>query len=988
MTRYKIHLKTEEHHEKQVFNISNASFTLREIDILSTLLSGRSAKSIAQILDLSYKTVETHIRNIFQKLSAHSREDVINLVEKSNCLNLYKNHYIRLRKNLEKSKLFDKIKTKLEYNDKILRLNLDNNKTDFSKKLLSDLDLLNINYKTKSKNPEKQNENHIYLNLISEEGLNFVTFNIISEDEEKDRNLDYDNFLIKLISLFINIDAFKEDIDNYLNIKYENDINHKRQIIKNTPSPAENIISVYIKYYVALFISIIVLVFYIFSCKSYQLNNIYLIPEKTIVERKNNLSELKIYFENNSNQESNPVAIIWGIGGSGKTTMASYYASKLKSDLIWQLNAKSYKSLSESFYSLLDAMSAYNEDIAKEYKRIIETSRKKELTRNLFNLIQSKLINMNNWILIFNDVEEDLGKVLSFLPLDKKLSGNGKIIITTRNDNISLSLPNAANINISELNKEAKYKLFTQIYDQDKNSHFTKKDIENIIDNLPPYPLDISAAAYYTKISGVTSDEYIKAIKSFSDQHHLEKEILDITGTYSLTRKEILSLSIDRIIQEDEEYKEILYLLSLMKYENIPCKLIAEFYHQSKIDKLIFSLKKHSFITKIKNKNNDKTFSLHVSFHEFLNTYLSKNIPQNEKENYIQKFSELQKQYIIDHLRHTPKSKEEYKNQINFINQMKVFLDNVSSDMKKLPYELIYRVGNKIYILGDLKASEKLLLLADKKMANSKNRFVHSNIRTTLAAIYTNQGLYQKSIEYSLLALQDLKNPTDRQYNQISSTYSHLADSYRAIGDYEKAKYYNVKSYELFKNRYAKHNRVNDKKSMHFASVFLGSFFNEIGRLKDAEQLLTETIKFNEENGHIIRKAWALTYLGQNQLLRNKHIDAAKSLNYSYELFKSIYGDYGYYTLKVRDFMGLNLAYLGDIEKGRLILLQNLDYYQKNYKIMNVNIAYILNYLATLEEVAQNREDARKYYENSLEIFNELNHPKANEIKIILQNRY
>lgn len=53
----------------------------REEEVLSYLLRGRSLRSIASETFLSYNTVKTHVSHIYQKLSVHTREELIGLFE-------------------------------------------------------------------------------------------------------------------------------------------------------------------------------------------------------------------------------------------------------------------------------------------------------------------------------------------------------------------------------------------------------------------------------------------------------------------------------------------------------------------------------------------------------------------------------------------------------------------------------------------------------------------------------------------------------------------------------------------------------------------------------------------------------------------------------------------------------------------------------------------------------------------------------------------
>ncbi len=57
-----------------------ASLTERERDVLEHVVLGLSSKSIAKVLDISYRTVELHRSHIMEKLRVHSVAELIRLV--------------------------------------------------------------------------------------------------------------------------------------------------------------------------------------------------------------------------------------------------------------------------------------------------------------------------------------------------------------------------------------------------------------------------------------------------------------------------------------------------------------------------------------------------------------------------------------------------------------------------------------------------------------------------------------------------------------------------------------------------------------------------------------------------------------------------------------------------------------------------------------------------------------------------------------------
>ena len=65
----------------RIISLQNPSLTEREVEILSFLLRGRSALSIADSLIISENTVKTHIRHIYKKLNVNSRRELQRLAD-------------------------------------------------------------------------------------------------------------------------------------------------------------------------------------------------------------------------------------------------------------------------------------------------------------------------------------------------------------------------------------------------------------------------------------------------------------------------------------------------------------------------------------------------------------------------------------------------------------------------------------------------------------------------------------------------------------------------------------------------------------------------------------------------------------------------------------------------------------------------------------------------------------------------------------------
>lgn len=76
--------------------INGVKLTRREIDIIAFFICGRSAKKIASFFAISPKTVENHTHNIMLKLGCHSRESIIDFIERSDKLPILRQYYTAL----------------------------------------------------------------------------------------------------------------------------------------------------------------------------------------------------------------------------------------------------------------------------------------------------------------------------------------------------------------------------------------------------------------------------------------------------------------------------------------------------------------------------------------------------------------------------------------------------------------------------------------------------------------------------------------------------------------------------------------------------------------------------------------------------------------------------------------------------------------------------------------------------------------------------
>lgn len=70
----------------QVFDnlVAKANLTERERDVAALVAQGNSVRKIADMLGLSMNTVQGYSKGAYRKLGVHSRQELIDLVNKGN----------------------------------------------------------------------------------------------------------------------------------------------------------------------------------------------------------------------------------------------------------------------------------------------------------------------------------------------------------------------------------------------------------------------------------------------------------------------------------------------------------------------------------------------------------------------------------------------------------------------------------------------------------------------------------------------------------------------------------------------------------------------------------------------------------------------------------------------------------------------------------------------------------------------------------------
>lgn len=182
-------MKKEELYKDFLQNIENVNLTLREIDVIACIIHNRGEKKIASLLSISYRTVSVHVRNIMNKFGYNSRENILDLIERSGKLRYLQEYYFQLKILSFFEKQLDKIAKSLNRDKLYYKFNyydLTEKEENLIKYLNQHLSIANIDSATKRDSYKIQN-----IHILGEESSNLSSIMkndlviIIGGDTEK-----------------------------------------------------------------------------------------------------------------------------------------------------------------------------------------------------------------------------------------------------------------------------------------------------------------------------------------------------------------------------------------------------------------------------------------------------------------------------------------------------------------------------------------------------------------------------------------------------------------------------------------------------------------------------------------------------------------------------------------------------------------------------------------------------------------------------------
>ena len=1037
-------------HAEHLTTIGDVHLTHREVDVISCLLNMRGASKIAGLLSISPNTVSTHIQNIIFKLGCGSREGIIDYVEKSNKLFFIKKYYTKLVIHAAfKKSLQDIAKIKRAENDIyfIVYGKDQAHKDAFVHHLEIHLKQAGIyshfqEENTTSKEEEAKNKSLtflLFLNKVDQTSLpkKFYELDSINIFKHKNYYLSVFTILKKFCSsatfekIYENFIAQYEGMygpteDEYLqNDKGELEQNENIRVYK----PIQTLKNKKLLLVLApLFIGICYLHIqkkapltkekvpvYTQDPQQPSLRSDLAMPTKTsFLNRPVLISHLNNMF---NKQEDIPIIALVGPGGSGKTILARYYGSQQNSPLIWEINAETIDSLKSSFEILALALTKTAQD-QKILGNIQEIANSIERENKILYFVKEKLKSYLHWFLIYDNVE-NLTNIQRYFPQNVNFWGKGSVLITTRDNHIKNNRLVHHTLQIGELNPQESLALFTKIMSESNSIQLEPDQIEQakaFLSNLPPFPLDISMAAYYLKSANIPYETYLERLNGYNkDFVSIQEKVLKEVSEYTKTRYNIITLSLKNLIASHKDFEELLLFISLLDSQHIPRNLLDASKNGIAVDDFLYFLKKYSLITSESSviSHSIATFSIHRSTQEIILLHLISTLDLKRKNelltsisytltNHMTSITDEEdfpmikalvrhcETFLVHHTLFSAKIRSSIEGRLGamyhslrYYSKGQQILEKSFLELAKHPVESHHQIIDVLAYLTtiymELGNHEEAQNIIEKRVVPYKVYFseIHPHIAralTYLGDVSTILGNYEKAktlLEQSF-NLYEKHFPT--QYFWLARTSASLGNTYIELGKYEKAKNILEKALLIHKTHTLK-NRLD----VAWISTFLANVYEKLGGYEIAKQLLEEAIVIAKQHlpDNHIDIGWITVFLG-NVYRELGQLEKAKNLlEQTLIVHREVCGEENVRTASVLIALGSIYKDLGQYEKAKVFLNKGLVIYEKEFGKSHIETARILRELGQTYSLEDRLESAENLMNTALKIFQENHHPEA-----------
>jgi len=460
----------------------------------------------------------------------------------------------------------------------------------------------------------------------------------------------------------------------------------------------------------------------------------------TIIGRAEELQKIDTLLK-----ESNSSLLINGIGGIGKSTIASYYLHSQKENL--------------DYYGFFEGLESFTSELREPL------ALKQERENDAFLEALSKLRNLKgNKLLVFDDIkeiEENKDKIEKILAL--KDSGY-KILLTSR-----MKINEIKTYVLSVLTLDDAKKLFLKYYQTDDIDR-----VEKIIKYLDYHALFIELLSKVIDNEGYSLEEIIGKFErgELSKIEFINEEDGDETS-FNKNLKELFEIQKKSL---NEEYIVFLKQLSVLPSIDIEFSLLADIFWKEKLKGKLNFLVNKGWLS-----GDGKSYKLHQIIKEFL---LYNHPPIVEDIEIVIKYfvNKIENDYTI----------EESLKRYDDLLYLESFASIPTLHNNKGVEYLIHSAGHLNYLVGNYKKAQKFHKLSfeiSKEILDEDD--IHFAIRLNgQAKMLEHDGKYHEALEIYLKSLKIREKYFFIYPEKVAIEYNNIGRMYKKIGNYDESYIY------------------------------------------------------------------------------------------------------------------------------------------------------------------------------------------------------
>jgi len=663
------------------------------------------------------------------------------------------------------------------------------------------------------------------------------------------------------------------------------------------------------------------------------------------VGRKEELQKVDDLLNQNS-----MLLLLNGIGGIGKSTLASYYLNQKKDEYDYYGFVQVNKDIKLSF------VSAFNTSLNLQSEKIDD----------LFAEIMSKLNNLDKTkkkLLIIDDVKE-MDNQKDEINTLMTLKNNGfQILFTSRESKDSLISPKHCHF-LDRMTTEDARELFL--------NYFPTVEIAKVDRVIKDY-LD-----YHTLFIEITAKTLSQRKRTLSLDKMIEKfdngEFASIQKSKDESFNQFLNdlFSDDKILQDEETLlflKRFSVLPSIeISFEDLYKFLVCE--DEEKLELLLNELVDNGWLIE-----SDRGYKFHQILKEFVLDF------------YLASFEEIEVQvdYLVELI-------ENSNDLLVAVNQRKniIYFDSLEKIFEKIKVEN-EKVANFYLHFGNicrtLEFYGKIENLFQKALKISKKILGenHTDIAiyyNNLASFYNSRGNYERAEEFYFKALRIREELLGKEHLDTVTTYNNLAEVYRLRGLEKKALPLYIKALQIRK-------RTLGEEHHHTASSYnnLALLYTSMEVYEKAKPLYIKALEIKEKIFGKEHPDTAISYHNLAKLyhLMGEYLQAEPLYLKASEIWKDKWGEEHSTTATSYNDLGSFYTLMENYNRAEILLYKSLRTREHILGKKHSETASSYNNLGIFHYKKENFDKSNKYMKKSIDIYSKIL-PKNHSTLINSQN--